>query len=99
MSGIIVDRAVLYLQSQPARLLPGDALVVVILEVAALGFKVRAKSGKLKSMDPPTIEGKSKEKARVFEIEGDARRYVKEQIELLTQIGFQWTSPSNKKSA
>lgn len=99
MSGIIVDRAVLYLQSQPARLLPGDALAFVILEVAASGFKVRVKSGKLKSMEPPTIEGKSKETMRVFEIEEDARRYFKEQIQLLTQIGFHRSSPGDKRSA
>lgn len=99
MSGIIMDRAVLYLQSQPPDLQPGDALVSVILEVAASGYKVRIKSGNLKSIDPPTIERKAKEQTRVFEIEEDARRYFKEQIELLKQGGFHPPSPINRKTA
>jgi hypothetical protein len=99
MSGIIVDRAVFYLQSQPAKLQPGDTFVSVILEVAASGFKVRVKSGKLKSTDPPLIEGKSKQQSQVFEIEENARLYFKEQIELLTQIGFQRTLPIHKQTA
>jgi len=98
MSGIIVDRAVLYLQSEPARLQSGDVLASVILEVAASGFRVRVKSGKLKSIDPPTIQGKSKEQARVFELEVDARRHFNEQIESLTQIGFHRTSSFNKSA-
>jgi hypothetical protein len=99
MSGIIVDRAVFYLQSHPAELQPGDAFVSVILEVAASGFKVRIKSGKLKSTDPPLIEGKSKQQSQVFEIEESARRYFKEQIELLTQTGYQRTLPIHKQTA
>jgi hypothetical protein len=94
MSGIIVDRAVLYSQSQPAGIEP--SVVFVILEVAASGFKVRVKSGRLKSIDPPSIEGKSKEETRVFESEEDSMQFFKEQIELLTQIGFRRT-PINKK--
>jgi len=69
------------------------------LEVAALGYKVRIKSGNLKSIDPPTIERKAKEQTRVFEIEEDARRYFKEQIELLKQVGFHPPSPINRKTA
>jgi hypothetical protein len=98
MSGIIVDRAILYLQSQPARLQPGDALASVILEVAASGFKVRVKSGKLKSIDPLTVEGKSKEQTRVFKTQEDATQYFKEQIELLTHIGFHPTLPINNRA-
>jgi hypothetical protein len=98
MSGIIVDRAVLYLQSQPASLQPGDALASVILEVAASGFKVRVKSGKLKSIDPLTIEGRSKEQTRVFKAQEDARQYFKEQIELLTHIGFHPTLPTKNRA-
>ena len=99
MSGIIVDRAVFYLQSQPAKLQPGDAFASVILEVSASGFMVRVKSGRLKSTDPPLIEGKSKQRSQVFEIEENARRYFKEQIELLTRIGFQRTLPIHKQTA
>jgi hypothetical protein len=96
MSGIIVDRAVLYLQSQPAG--PEPSVVFVMLEVGASGFKVRVKSGRLRSIDPPSIEGKSKEQTRVFESEEDARRFFKEQIESLTQIGFR-REPISKKGA
>jgi hypothetical protein len=98
MSGIIVDRALLYLQSQPDGFQPGDAFVTVILEIAASGFKVRVKSGKLQSLDPPKIEGKPNEESRVFTIEEDARRCFKEQIELLTQMGFHPLSPIDKQS-
>jgi len=99
MSGIIVDRTLLYLQAQPDGFQPGDAFVTVILEIAALGFKVRVKSGKLKSLDPPRIEGKSKEESHVFTIEEDARRCFREQIELLTQIGFHPPPPIDPMSA
>ena len=94
-----MDRAVLYLQSQPDAFQPGDAFVTVILEISASGFKVRVKSGKLKSIDPPTIEGKSKEESYLFTIEEDARRSFKEQIELLTQVGFHPPPPIHTKTA
>ena len=92
MSGIIVDRAILYLSSQ-TEFRPGDAFVFVILEIGASGFKVRVKTGKLKSMNPPLIEGKSKEEFHIFQVEEDARRYFKSQVELLTQIGFHPSLP------
>ena len=92
MSGIIVDRAILYLSSQTG-FRPGDAFVFVILEIGASGFKVRVKTGKLKSMNPPLIEGKSKEEFNIFQVEEDARRYFKSQVELLTQIGFHPSMP------
>jgi len=44
MSGIIVDRALLHLQSQSTELRPGDAFVSVIFEIGASGFHVRLKS-------------------------------------------------------
>ena len=88
MSGIIVDRAVLHWQSQSAEFRPGDAFATVIFEIAASGFKVRVKSGRLKSMDPPMIEGKSNEESHIFKVEEDARRYFREKIELLKQVGF-----------
>lgn len=99
MSGIIVDRAVLYLQSQPDGFQPGDSFVSVILEISSTGFKVRLKSGKLKSIDPPTIAGKSKEESRLFTIEEEARQYFKEQVDLLRQVGFHPPSPFDKKTA
>lgn len=88
MSGIIVDRAILYLQTQPAGILPGDVLVFLILEIAASGFKVRVKSGKLKSINPPLMEGKSTEETHIFQVEEDAKRDFRERVELLTQIGY-----------
>ena len=93
MSGIIVDRALLHLQSRPTEIRPGDAFVSVIFEIGASGFKVRLKSGNLKSIDPPTLLPKSKEASRVFTREEDARRYFKEQIEFLRQVGFQEPAP------
>jgi hypothetical protein len=96
MSGIIVDRAILYLLSQPDGFQLGDAFVFVIFEIAASGFKVRVKSGKLKSIDPLAIKGESKEITHVFQIEEEARRYFKEQIDLLTQVGFRRPSPGTK---
>lgn len=95
MSGIIVDRALLHLQSQSAEFQPGDAFVTVIFEVAASGFKVRVKSGKLKSINPPKILGKSQEESHIFKREEEARRYFKEQIELLRQVGFHDSAPHN----
>jgi hypothetical protein len=92
MSGIIVDRAILYLSSQTG-FRPGDAFVFVILEIGASGFKVRVKTGTLKSLDPPLIEGKSKEEFHIFQVEEDARRYFKSQVELLRQIGFHPAMP------
>jgi len=82
MSGIIVDRALLHLQSQSAALRPGDRVVSVIFEIAPSGFKVRVKDGVLKSIHRLTILDKSmKEEIRIFKVEEDARRYFKEQIE------------------
>jgi hypothetical protein len=95
MSGIIVDRSLLHLQSQSTELRPGDAFVSVIFEIAASGFKVRVKSGKLKSTDPPMILGNSKEETRIFTAEEDARRYFKQKIELLRQVGFHESAPHN----
>jgi len=96
MSGIIVDRALLHLQSQSAEFQPGDRFVSVLFEIAASGFKVRVKDGILKSTHPPTILGKSmKEETRIFKVEEDARRYFKEQIELFRRVGFQDSAPHN----
>ena len=90
MSGIIVDRALLHLQSQSAALRPGDRVVSVIFEIAPSGFKVRVKDGVLKSIHRLTILDKSmKEEIRIFKVEEDARRYFKEQIELFSRLGFQ----------
>ena len=88
MSGIIVDRALLHFHSQALEFRPGDAFVSVIFEIAASGFKVRVKSGTLKSIDTPTILGKSREESRLFKVEEDARRYFHEQIEMLREVGF-----------
>lgn len=96
MSGIIVDRAILYLLSQPERFRPGDGFVFVIFEIAPAGFKVRVKSGKLKLMNPLTIEGASKEETLVFEIEEDARRCFNEKIESFTKVGFRPSSPRHE---
>ena len=96
MSGIVVDRAILYLLSQPDGFQPGDAFAFVIFEIAPAGFKVRVKSGKLKLINPLTIEGVSKEETLVFEIEEDARRCFKEKIELFTNVGFRPSSPRHK---
>ena len=93
MSGIIVDRALLHLQSHSTELRPGDAFVSVIFEIGASGFHVRLKSGNLKSIDPPTLLGESKEASRVFTREEDARRYFNEQIEFLRQDGFHEPAP------
>jgi len=95
MSGIIVDRALLHLPSHPAELRPGDAFVSVIFEIASSGFKVRVKSVNLKSIDPPTVQGKSREESRIFKVEEDARRYFNEQIELLRRVGFLEPAPHN----
>jgi len=95
MSGIIVDRALLYLQSQSAEFRAGDAFVFVIFEIGASGFKVRLKSGNLKSIVPPILLGKSKEDSRVFTREEDARRYFKTQIDSLRQVGFHELAPHN----
>lgn len=95
MSGIIVDRALLHLQSQSAEFRPGDAFVSVIFEIAASGFKVRVKAGNLKSIDPPIVLGKSKEVSRIFKIEEDARRYFKEQIEFHREVGFHESATHN----
>ena len=94
MSGIVVDRCLLHLQSQSTELRPGDAFVSVIFEIAASGFKVRVKSGKLKSI-PPMILGNSQEETRIFTAEEDARRYFKQKIELLRQVGFHESAPHN----
>ena len=88
MSGIVLDRAILYLQSHGAGLVPGDAFAAVILEVGAIGFKVRVKSGKLKSINPPTGEGKSKADSHVFKGEDEARQYFEDRIESFRQVGF-----------
>ena len=98
MSGIIVDRALLHLQSQSNESRPGDAFISVIFEIGASGFKVRLKSGNLKSIDPPTLLGKSKEESRVFTREEDARRYFKEQIDFLRQVGFHELAPHSERS-
>ena len=93
MSGIIVDRALLHLQSRSAALRPGDRFVSVIFEIAASGFKVRVKDGVLKSIHPLTILGKSmKEETRIFKVEEDARRYFQEQIELFRRVGFHYSA-------
>ena len=89
MSGIIVDRALLHLQSQSAALRPGDRFVSVLFEIAPSGFKVRVKDGVLKSIHRLTILDKSmKEEIRIFKVEEDARRYFKERIELFRRLGF-----------
>jgi hypothetical protein len=94
MSGIIVDRALLHLQSQPAEFRPGDRFVSVIFEIAASGFKVRVKAGILKSVDPPTLLGKSQEEeTRIFKVEAEARRYFTQQIESFGRVGFQRSPP------
>jgi hypothetical protein len=90
MSGIIVDRALLHLQSQSAPVRPGDRFVSVIFEIASSGFKVRVKDGVLKSIHRLIIEDKSmKEETRIFKVEEDARRCFKEQIESFRQLGLQ----------
>jgi hypothetical protein len=95
MSGVILDRVLLHLQSQSVEFRPGDAFVSVIFEIAASGFKVRVKSGKLKSIDPPMVLEKSQEESHIFNVEEDARRYFKQQIELLRQAGFHDSAPHN----
>lgn len=89
MSGIIVDRALLHLESQSAEFRAGDPFVSVIFEIAASGFKVRVKAGTLKSIDPPTLLGNSmKEETRIFKVEEEARRYFQDQVELFSRAGF-----------
>ena len=89
MSGIIVDRALLHLESQSAEFRAGDPFVSVIFEIAASGFKVRIKAGTLKSVDPPTLlDNSMKEETRIFKLEEEARRYFRDQIESFGRAGF-----------